>query len=138
MPRFTHGTTWHFVRHYLEMVAAMLVGMLALGATTILVLDLPDRTAVELVEMAAWMTIPMIAWMRHRGHGWRACNEMAAAMVLPAAGALALHGAGVVSDGHALLMLEHTVMFPAMLLVMLLRRDEYTGHGHRADPALAA
>ena len=34
------------------------------------------------------MTVPMVAWMRYRGHGW-------------------LH------------------------LVMLLRRDEYSGHTHR-------
>ena len=43
------GATWRFVRHYLEMVAAMLVGMVALGAAS-LVVDLPDRTTVELAR----------------------------------------------------------------------------------------
>jgi len=128
-----NGATWRFVRHYLEMVAAMLIGMVALGASSRLVVDLPDRTSVELVEMALWMTVPMIAWMRVRGHRWRVRSEMAAAMLLPAAGALALLGAGVVTDSHTLVMLEHTVMFPTMLVAMLLRRDEYAGHDHHAS-----
>lgn len=125
-----NGATWRFVRHYLEMVVAMLAGMVALGAASALVLDLPDTTAVELIEMAVWMTAPMVAWMRTRGHGWRSCNEMAAAMLLPAGGALALYATGAITDSHALLMFEHTVMFPAMLIVMLVRRDEYAGHDH--------
>lgn len=129
----TRGTTWPFVRHYLEMVAAMLLGMAFLGLASELLLDLPDRPAVQLIEMALWMTLPMIAWMRFRGHRWRATNEMAAAMLLPAIGALALLGAGAVTDPHALTMLEHTVMFPMMLLAMLLRRQEYTGHHHAAS-----
>ena len=82
--------------------------------------------------MAVWMTVPMIAWMRVRGHRWRVCNEMAAAMLLPAAGALALLATGVFTDAHTLVMLEHTVMFPTMLVAMLLRRDEYAGHDHHA------
>lgn len=83
--------------------------------------------AVQLVEMAVWMTAPMVAWMRVRGHRWRICLEMAAAMLLPAAGTLALLGTGVATDAHTLLMVEHMVMLPAMLVAMLLRRDEYTG-----------
>jgi hypothetical protein len=130
------STTRRFARHYLEMVAAMMIGMAGLGAAS-LVVDLPDDTAVRLVEMAVWMTVPMVAWMRFRGHGRRACTEMAAAMLLPAAGALVLLGTGVVTDSDTLVMVEHTVMFPAMLAVMLLRRDEYTGHHDRADATAA-
>jgi hypothetical protein len=135
MHALTRGATWRFVRHYLEMVAAMLAGMAALAASR-QVVDLPDGTAVELVEMALWMTVPMVTWMRFRGHAWRVCNEMAAAMLLPAASALALLGTGAVGDAHLLVMLEHSVMFPAMLVAMLLRRDEYTGHHqHHGAPA---
>ena len=129
------GSIRRLTRHYLEMVAAMIVGMVVLGGASSLVLDLPDRTSVELVEMAIWMTVPMVAWMRFRGHRWRACNEMAAAMLGPAVVALAMLGSGVVTDGDALVMFEHTVMFPAMLGVMLLRRDEYAGHDHDDEPA---
>jgi hypothetical protein len=63
---------------------------------------------------------------------------MALAMLLPTAGALSLLGAGVVTDAVTLVMLDHTVMFPAMLVAMLLRRDEYTGHDHGAEPDPAA
>ncbi len=120
-----------FARHYLEMVAAMLLGMAALGISA-LVVDLPDRTGVELVEMAVWMTVPMVLWMRRRGHAWRECTEMSAAMAVPTALALVALVTGTVTDGHALLMFEHTAMFPAMLAVMLLRRDVYREHAHHA------
>ena len=127
----TRTQVWQLARHYLEMVAAMLVGMAALGLLSV-VADLSDRTWVELVEMGAWMTVPMVAWMRYRGHRWRLCNEMALAMAVPILGALVLHWTDAVTDEDALLMLEHTVMFPAMLAAMLLRRDEYVGHHDHA------
>ena len=125
------GPTWRFIRHFFEMLAAMAIGMVVLGLASELLLDLPDRTAVTLLEMGVWMTVPMIAWMRIRGHAWRTCNEMAAAMLLPSAGALALLGSGLVTDAGTLLAIEHLVMVPSMLAAMLLRRDEYTGHHHR-------
>jgi hypothetical protein len=111
------------------MVAAMFLGMAAMGVSR-LVFDLSDRTGVELVEMAVWMTVPMVAWMRVRGHGWRPCGEMTVAMVVPTAAALALLGTGVATDAEGLIMLEHMAMLPAMLAAMLLRRDEYSGHDH--------
>jgi hypothetical protein len=132
-PDAGHGPAWRFIRHYLEMVAAMLAGMAALGVSQLAV-EVPGGTGVELIEMAVWMTVPMVAWMRFRGHAWRPCAEMALAMLLPTAGALTLLGAGVVTDADTLVMLDHTVMFPAMLVAMLLRRDEYTGHDHGAEP----
>jgi len=127
----------HFVVHYLEMVAAMVVGMVVLGAASSALLDLPDRTAVMLTEMAVVMTVPMVAWMRFRGHGWRPCHEMAASMLLPTAAVLGLLWAGLVTDGGILMLLEHAAMLPAMLVAMLLRRDEYSGrhHHHHAQVA---
>jgi hypothetical protein len=41
-----NSPTWRFVRHYLEMVAAMVVGMAVLGVPTDVLLALPDRAAV--------------------------------------------------------------------------------------------
>jgi hypothetical protein len=32
-------------------------------------------------------------------------------------------------------MIEHVAMLPSMLVAMLLRRDEYTGHAHHAVTA---
>jgi hypothetical protein len=123
------ASTLRFARHYAEMVGAMLVGMLVLGMP--LLLAAGDAPALELIAMAVSMTVPMVTWMRYRGHGWPACSDMTAAMAIPTAGVLALLGTGAVEDEETLMMLEHVVMLPAMLVAMLLRRDEYTGAAHR-------
>jgi hypothetical protein len=124
-----------FLRHYLEMVAAMLVGMVVLGALVrgVLVLaGLPYPTRypeLAALEMAATMSAGMVAWMRYRGHRWASTLEMVAAMFAPAVALLPLLWLGVIA-GDALLMLEHLVMFPLMFLVMLRRRAEYRGSAH--------
>ena len=136
-----NASTRHFTRHYLEMVVAMFVGMAVLWLPAGLALSAAgtswselrvDAPALLLLVMAATMTAPMVAWMRYRGHGWPASAEMAAAMFLPAFGAIALLWAGLVDDVGALLALEHVVMLLGMLVAMLLRRDEYSSgvHGH--------
>jgi hypothetical protein len=118
----------HFIRHYLEMIAAMFAGMLVLWMPV--EMAFPDvAPAVTFLGMATTMTVPMVAWMRHRGHGWQPSVEMAAAMFIPTLAAIALHGAGAL-DFHSLMMLEHVAMLLAMLGAMLLRRDEYAGHVH--------
>jgi hypothetical protein len=109
-----HGR-WRFLRHYLEMVAAMLVGMVALGAAVSGVLAL-----------AVTMSVGMVAWMRHRGHGWASTLEMAGAMFTPAVALVPLLWLGVIA-GDTLLLLEHLAMFPLMYLVMRRRRAEYGG-----------
>jgi len=132
-----------FIRHYAEMVAAMFIGMIVLGlplegallAVGVSPSDLQnDAPAVALIAMAVTMTVPMVAWMRHRGHGWRASNEMAASMFLPTFAAIGLMAGGSVQEFHVLMSIEHVAMFPAMLVAMLLRPDEYTGaaHSHQA------
>jgi hypothetical protein len=127
----------HFGRHYLEMVAAMFLGMAVLGFPAVAALGAAgasgselreDAPALLLLGMTATMTVPMVGWMRYRGHGWPACNDMAAAMVMPTLALIALLAVGLVTDIGTLLMLEHVVMLPAMLVAMLLRLDEYTGH----------
>jgi hypothetical protein len=129
------SNTRHFVRHYAEMVAAMLVGMVvlglpagaALGAFGMSMSELhEDAPALMLLLMAVTMTVPMVGWMRYRGHGWRASAEMSAAMFLPAFGVIALLGAGLMTDIGALMIVEHVAMFASMLVAMLLRPAEYT------------
>jgi hypothetical protein len=70
----------------------------------------------------------MVGWMRYRGHGWRPSAEMAASMLIPTFGVMALLWAGLLTDIGALMTIEHLVMLPSMLVVMLLRREEYS-HG---------
>jgi hypothetical protein len=139
-------STRHFIRHYAEMVAAMFLGMgvlfapamVALGAVGVSSAELrSDAPALLLAGMGLSMTVPMVAWMRYRGHGWGASNEMAASMLIPTAGVIALLGAGLIADIGALLMIEHVVMLPSMLIAMLLRREEYSHGAHRAAGQVA-
>jgi hypothetical protein len=123
-------STRRFIRHYIEMVVVMALGMFALGAPADAVVHTSGRPAPMLAEMAVTMTLPMIVWMRFRGHDWRPCNEMAASMILPAAGAIGLLAAGLVTGVGVLMVVEHTAMLASMLFAMLLRRDEYTSHHH--------
>jgi hypothetical protein len=74
----------------------------------------------------------MVAWMRHRGHGWAPAWEMTASMFVPSFAAIALLAGGLVEDSDTLLAIQHVAMFPGMLVAMLLRRGEYTGHAAHA------
>ena len=116
---------WHFVRHYLEMVLAMLVGMYALGGLESLVWPAVTlRADVGVMVMATNMSVGMAAWMRFRGHSWRGIAEMSASMYLPFVVLLVPYWAGLV--GHGVLMTwGHLLMLPAMALAMLLRPAEY-------------
>jgi len=136
----THAAGGHgrrrFLRHYLEMVAAMLVGMAVLGAAlrgvlALAGLALPTHQYPELValEMAATMSGGMVVWMRHRRHGWPATLEMVGAMFAPVLVLVPLLWLGVIT-GDSLLMAEHLIMLPLMYLVMLRRRAEYGGSTH--------
>src|SRR5215211_4735668 len=133
----TKTRTASFIRHYIEMVVVMLAGMIVLGlpgeaalhamgsGTSRLQAGAPT---VVFLGMATTMTLPMVVWMRYRGHRWQPTLEMAASMVIPTLIAIALLAAGVVSF-EALMGLEH--------VAMLLRIDEYT-HAHHAHAAAAA
>ncbi len=132
-PRRTPVRT--FVRHYAEMLAAMFLGMFVLGFAVAALLELAgvdvsswdsDAPALFLLSMAVNMTVPMVAWMRYRGHRWGLTMEMSAAMFVPTFAVIALLWAGAESDVHALMGIQHVAMFPAMLGVMLLRREEYS------------
>ena len=127
-----------FVRHYLEMVVAMLVGMAVLGPVESWLLDpigWADLRAVpefDALVMATNMTLAMVAWMRFRGHGWAPTAEMAAVMYLSFVVLLPPLWVGLLSAGR-FMVLGHVLMFTAMAAVMLRRANEYTGHHHPAE-----
>jgi hypothetical protein len=136
--------TKRFVRHYVEMVAAMFIGMGVLGVPAGWALDATgsswsqlhsDAPALMLLGMAVTMTVPMVGWMAYRGHGRRANAEMSVAMFVPTLGVIGLLGADLVTDVGALLVIEHVVMFVSMLAAMLLRTAEYAGHDHKVVTA---
>ena len=143
MTTMLNTKTARFARHYLEMVIAMMAGMIVLGVPAEGLLQVAGSSTSDLSDsapgavlagMGVAMTVPMVAWMRYRGHTWRPTAEMAASMILPTIGVLLLLGTGAMTDFHGLMGLLHVVMLPAMLLAMLLRVDEYTHH-HAAHAA---
>lgn len=133
-----------FLWHYVEMIIAMVVGMLVLGVARAGLLgvfdaELSSATQPELAAllMAFDMSVGMVVWMRYRGHGWPATLEMVAVMFAPVVLLAPFTLAGLMS-GHALMMVMHIAMLPLMLAVMLRRRAEYTrGHKHHAREELA-
>jgi hypothetical protein len=129
----------HFARHYVEMLVAMLLGMVVLGVPASMALGAlgvsssefeNDAPALMLIGMAVTMTVPMVGWMRYRGHGWRASMEMSASMFVPTFAVIALLGGGLVGDVGTLLVIEHVAMLPSMVVAMLMRAEEYSGHVH--------
>lgn len=120
-----------FWRHFLEMLAAMAVGMIATGAIFLSTVGLKTWDEVTsqyptqaLLAMAVGMTVPMVAWMLYRGMGWRNSSEMAAAMVLPVIPFLCLVWFGITESAECGLYCGVTVV--AMLALMRLRRGEYS------------
>jgi hypothetical protein len=130
-----------FIRHFAEMVLAMVAGMLilepvwrviytALGWSGVF-----DRADVASLVMATDMTLGMAIWMRHRGHGWASVAEMGAAMYIPFLVLFVPFWMGML-DGGTLMLAGHLLMLPAMVAAMLYRRGEYT-RGHLPPPAPA-
>lgn len=125
-----------FVGHYVEMVLAMLVGMLVLTLPWMVIWPgLSDQPVLGTAVMVANMTVGMAAWMSLRRHGTRMIVEMSAAMVAPFVVLLVPLAAGAIT-ADALSAAGHGLMFITMLAAMLLRRDHYTRrNGVRAGPA---
>ncbi len=124
---------WHFTRHLLEMVVAMLAGMAVLGVA-IWALGEPPGYSNLLVEyglMGTSMSVPMVAWMRYRGHSWSDGGEMTAAMLSPMFALVLPAELGVVGlTGHALMMFSHMAMIGGMVALMVYRWDRYAHGAH--------
>ncbi|MCK6211409.1 hypothetical protein KZX45_12730 [Georgenia sp. EYE_87] len=120
-------TDRHSVLHLLQMVIAMVAGMVVLMPVAML---LDDGAGVEVraLLMATTMTVGMTAWMAFRRHSWAAIAEMGLAMYLSFAVLFPVHWLGVLPEA-ALITLGHVLMLPAMAVAMLRRREEYLG-GH--------
>ena len=125
--------TAHFAWHFLEMCAPMCIGF-AVGdlvyfwAAEQQGYSEPFRQLPELsvLVVTLTMTAPMTAWMLFRGMPRRATAEMSAVMPVLAIVLLAAGWLAVVPRGD-LALLEHGLMMPAMLVLMLFRLDIYAG-----------
>ena len=126
---------WRFTRHLLEMVVAMMAGMAVLGAA-LATLGEPPGYANPFVEyglMGVSMSVPMVAWMRYRGHSWSDGGEMAAAMLVPMLIPVALVELGVAVPGlseGSLMLISHVAMIGGMVALMLYRFDRYAHGSH--------
>ncbi|MBW0117564.1 hypothetical protein [Pseudonocardia abyssalis] len=115
-----------FWTHYLQMLVAMVLGMVVLG---MLWPHVPGIEATVLV-MATNMTVGMSAWMLWRRHPRVSVAQMAAAMYVPFLVLLPPLWAGWLT-GDGVMLLGHLLMLPAMVAAMLLRPHEYVGHRPR-------
>jgi hypothetical protein len=120
-----------FWRHFLEMLAAMAVGMIATGAIFLSIVGLKtwDEVTIKyptqaLLAMAAGMSIPMAAWMLIRGMGRRNAYEMTAAMILPVIPFLCLVWFGITKSAWCGPYCAATIV--AMLVLMRSRRGTYS------------
>ena len=121
-----------FWQHFLEMFAAMWIGMVAGAPMFLAITGLSSTRQASHLYPAQWvasmglsMTVPMVAWMLLRGHGWRNSAEMAAAMLVPAVPFIVLCSLHVLTGGAAscAYMMLSTL---AMLGLMAYRRDVYS------------
>jgi hypothetical protein len=121
------------VLHFAEMWIAMTVGMAIFVPVRLALVTQGYAALVDSasIDYEAWMgicmTVPMVAWMRLRGHGWRMGTEMAGAMLGPIALVLVLCAFGVPA---ALPWFGTSFAGPAMAIgmmaIMLYRREHYT------------
>jgi hypothetical protein len=148
-----------FVQHYVEMVFAMFAGMfaymqvkmafsgsasmaehhatmsgehMATAATSASdVASMWDRLGtVSMMELS--MIIPMVLWMKFRGHSWRHGAEMSVAMVVPSIPFYAIDFAWPGTFGSSLSFWSHLAMLLGMLALMVYQREMYMGRDHDA------
>ncbi|MBP2320340.1 hypothetical protein JOF56_000725 [Kibdelosporangium banguiense] len=123
-------TVIRFSWHYAEMVVAMLAGMFLLAPVSEFIFTQAgwatayERPDVAALVMATNMTIGMSLWMRLRKHGWPEIADMALAMYIPFLLLFVPFWTGLIS-GHVVMTAGHILMFPAMFLAMLRRRNCY-------------
>lgn len=122
-----------FIWHYFEMILAMsagmgifhlLVGLIPASSSLAAVAD--SETVLHNVVMDFFMTVPMLAWMFVRGHGWRHSLEMGIAMLAPVTVINLLCSLGVVEYLPWLAEASGPAMFLGMLVTMLYRQDHFT------------
>jgi hypothetical protein len=128
-----------FLRHFLEMGLAMMVGMMVSAAIFLSAVGMTAEEAMRehavlfVLLQALGMTVAMVAWMRHRRHSWRSSSEMAAAMVAPAVPLICLRLLDVISG--PICGLYCVVTFVAMAVLMLYHRGDYGATATTVVPA---
>ncbi|MFI9455521.1 hypothetical protein [Amycolatopsis sp. NPDC052450] len=124
-PKTRKRAILHFTRHAVEMLLAMVAGMIVLEPVwSFLWPGLAGNVTASALVMATNMSLGMALWMRIRRHGWASIAEMSAAMYVPYLLFMPFYWTGLVS-GSTLMTAGHVLMVPAMLAAMVRRRAEY-------------
>jgi hypothetical protein len=119
-----------------------LIVLFFIGAAKIGYPDLIQQSPeLTVLVMGIILSLPMLAWMRFRGHEWRPTLEMASTTIVLGILLVGLGWLGILAKS-SLFEWMRTLACPAMLIPMLLRLDLYTGHHavhqHRAHAAHTA
>ncbi|WP_028045814.1 hypothetical protein [Cellulomonas sp. URHE0023] len=114
-----------FVQHAVEMVVAMVAGMVLLEPVWSFAWPgLHESTTAHVMVMATNMSLGMAVWMRVRGHGLALIAEMVAAMYVPFLLLLPVSLMGSLTT-MGLMTVGHVLMVLGMLAVMLRHRHAY-------------
>lgn len=128
-----------FLLHFFEMCLAMCIGGIPLivlffwGAAQLGYPALFQQSpAWSVVEIGFILALPMLTWMRFRGHAWRPTWEMASTTIVLGLLLVALNWLGLLPKS-SLFEWMRGLACPVMLVPMLFRLDLYTGHhaGHQ-------
>jgi len=117
-----------FALDYLQMLAAMALGMIALGPLSMRVAH-HAGAAGETPAMVTSMAIGTVAWMGWRRHGLRAIVEMSAVMYASVAVLFPFYWLGVLGP-NALMVLGHVLMVVGMAIAL---RRTRRSRAERAD-----
>lgn len=129
-----------FLLHFLEMQIAMVLGMIPWHWLVRELRDSPAYaevfqrgSALSTIGHGLFMTVPMVAWMILRRHGWRHSLEMGVAMFAPGVVIIVLCWLGADAYWPWLITLASPAGTLGMLVYMLYRRDHFTEKaGHSA------
>ena len=112
-----------FVVHYLQMLAAMGIGMAVLGPLSMRIVHHAEDE-VEVLLMATTMVTGMAVWMVYRRHTWREILEMSVAMYASVVVLFPVYWLGAVASA-GLMVSAHVLMLVGMAVAMLHRRENY-------------
>lgn len=131
-----------FLLHLLEMAIPMVLGMMGFGMLADQLQASPSfgaafqsDTDLYILGDGLFMSLPMVAWMVVRQHGWRHSLEMAASMIVPGLAIIALGWLG--ADSFAPWLREEACAFMClgMPVYMLFRYDHFSAKTARAAHA---
>ena len=109
-----------FVVQYLQMLAAMGLGMVVLGPFSMRVVH-HSGAAEEMLGMATDMVVGMALWMIYRRHSWPEIVEISAVMYASVATLFPFYWLGLLGP-RTLMILGHILMLAGMAVAMLRRR----------------